>query len=87
MQIKRDFVLRCITGEKILVPVGKTAIDINGLVVLNEVGAFIWERIPQAADEQAIVDMILEEYDVSREEAAADAAAFLDKLRKLDILA
>lgn len=41
MKISKEFILREIAGEYILVPVGKTALTFNGLVTVNEVGAHL----------------------------------------------
>ena len=60
--------------------------DTNGLFVLTEVDAFLWERLPGAADEQELLQAVLEEYEVDEAQAAQDIAAFLDKLRELEIL-
>ena len=86
MKIKKELIKREIAGDTILVPVGKTVYDANGLFVLNELGGFRWERLPQAENAEQLCDAVLEEYEVSREEAARDIAEFLDKLRKLDII-
>ena len=42
MNVKLDFVLREIAGETLLVPAGKTALDLNGMLTLNETGAALW---------------------------------------------
>ena len=86
MKIKKELIKREIAGDTILVPVGKTVYDANGLFVLNELGGFLWERLPQAENVEQLCDVVLEEYEVSREEAARDIAEFLDKLRKLEII-
>lgn len=86
MKIKKELIKREIAGDIILVPVGKTVYDSNGLFVLNEVGAFIWDVLPGAENEGQIVEKILESYDVSPEAAAADTAAFLAKLREMGIV-
>ncbi len=86
MIIKKELIKRDIAGDTILVPVGKTVYDSNGLFVLNELGTFIWEILPQAQSEADIVDAVLEAYEVSAEEAKADVAEFLDKLKKLEII-
>ena len=86
MKIKKELIKREIAGDTILVPVGKTVYDANGLFVLNELGGFLWERLPQAENAEQLCDAVLEEYEVSREEAARDIAEFLDKLRKLDVI-
>ena len=86
MIIKKELIKREIAGETILVPVGKAVYDSNGLFVLNELGAFIWELLPSVDTEEEICSAVLAEYDVSKETAARDVAEFLDKLTQLDIL-
>ena len=86
MKIKKEFVTREVAGDTLLVPVGRTTVDLNGMITLNESGAFLWEALPAAENEAALVDRMLEEYEVDRATAAADVAEFLEKLRKLDII-
>lgn len=86
MEIKREFILRTIAGDRILVPVGKDAIDMNGLIILNEIGAFLWEHIPQAENEAALVDMVLAEYDADRETATEDVHQFMEKLMTMGVV-
>lgn len=86
MEIKKELIKRNIAGDTVLVPVGRTMYESNGLFILNELAAFIWDILPQADSEEAICKAVLEEYEVSPETAAADIAAFLDKLRKLEII-
>lgn len=40
MKIKEGFAKRNIAGSEIVVPVGKKALEFNGMVTLNETGAF-----------------------------------------------
>lgn len=86
MIIKKDLIKREIAGDTILVPVGKTVYDSNGLFVLNELGAFIWDILPRVETEAEICQAVLAEYEVSEEEASADVAAFLAKLKEMNIL-
>lgn len=86
MIIKKELIKRDIAGDTILVPVGKTVYDSNGLFVLNELGAFIWDMLPRVETEVEICRAVLEEYEVTAEEASKDVAAFLEKLRELKIL-
>ena len=86
MKIRKELIKRQIAGDTILVPVGKTVYDSNGLFVLNELGDFIWDLLPRVSSEEEICDAVLAEYEVSPHEAAKDVAEFMDKLRKLDII-
>lgn len=86
MNIKLDFVLRDIAGDLLLVPAGKAALDLNGMLTLNEVGAEIWRMLPEVADEEELIAKLLEIYEVEEPELRADVTDFLNALRKMGIL-
>ena len=86
MEIKKELIKREIAGDCILVPVGKTVYENNGLFVLNELAAYIWDIRPDVSTEEEIVDAVVGEYDVDRENAVRDAAEFLEKLRGFGII-
>ena len=86
MIIKKELIKREIAGDTILVPVGKSVLDSNGLFMLNELGAFIWDLLPGMESEDEICNAVLAEYDVSSETARQDVAEFLQKLRAMEII-
>ena len=86
MTIQKELVKREIAGDTILVPVGQTVYETNGLFILNELGSFLWDRLPDAEDEEALLQAVLAEYEVTGEVARADIREFLDNLRKLGII-
>lgn len=86
MKINGDFVLREIAGETILIPMNAAAQSMNGMAVLNELGAFLWERLPQAQQVEELTAAILAEYDVDAETAGRDVEEFLENLRQCGIL-
>ena len=86
MKIRYEFVARSIAGEHFLVPVGEAARQFSGMFAMNELGAFLWEAIPGAADEEELVDRVLDEYEVDRDTAEQDVREFLEHLRKIGIL-
>ncbi len=86
MKVKLEFVLRDIAGDLLLVPAGKSALDLNGMLTLNEVGGEIWRLLPEVEDEEELITRLLEIYDVEEEELRKDVAEFLNALRKLGIL-
>lgn len=45
MYVSKDFIVREIAGDYIVVPTGEEALKFNGLITLNEVGAFLWKKI------------------------------------------
>lgn len=86
MELKKEFVPREVAGEYLLVPVGRATVDLNGMITLNESGAFLWGKLPDVANEDALVDCLLMEYEIDRETAAQDVAEFLASLRELGII-
>lgn len=86
MKIKKSFIKREIAGDTILVPVGKTVVENTGLFVLNDVGAFLWDILPQAENEEALLQQVLCAYEVDAATAEGDIREFLDKLREMGII-
>ena len=45
MKVEKDFVLREIAGDYVIIPTGKTVLAFNGLITVNEVGADLWKML------------------------------------------
>lgn len=86
MTIKKQLIKRTIGDDTVLIPVGKTVLESNGLFMLNELGSFIWDILPKVETEEEICQAVLAEYDVSAQQVAADVSEFLNKLREMNIL-
>lgn len=86
MKINKKMILRDIAGEYILVPAAESVIDTNGLFVLTETAAFIWNNLPSVSDASEMAKMLTEEYDVSYEEAEEDTVNFFAFLRSHGII-
>lgn len=86
MKINKELVKRNVAGEVLLIPVGKTVFEYNGLMILNETGSFLWDLLPNTESEEDLVRQLLAEYEVSEDEAAADVREFIQKTRELGII-
>lgn len=86
MKLKKDFILREIMGDVVLVPINQSTSQFNGLITINELGKFIWENIEKAQDEEDLLQKILDEYEVDRETAKKDLDEFLQVLKDMDII-
>lgn len=86
MKIDKKFVLREIAGEYIIIPTGKTALDFNGLITVNEVGVSLWKMLQNEITFDGLVKGILDEYEVDEEVAREDIQEFLDALIEGGIL-
>lgn len=53
---------------------------------LNETGAFLWERIQQPTRVANLHSALVEEFDVSGDDAARDLFALLDELMKVNLI-
>lgn len=86
MKIDKNFVLREIAGDYIIVPTGNTALTFNGLITVNEVGAFLWELLQKDTTEEKMLDALLKEYDVDENTARIDIREYVEKLVESGIL-
>ncbi len=87
MKVKEDYLLRNVAGSHIVVPVGEGCLDFSGVITLNEVGAFLWEKLQNDVTEEGLVEALLNEYDVDRATAEADVKEYIEKLKGADLLA
>jgi len=80
MKTNKNYILRSIAGEAILVPTGSATSDFNGMINLSEVAAFIWNQIDASADLEDLVQKVVAEYDVEEATARKDTAGFIESL-------
>lgn len=82
MKIKAGLVLRNVASSYVVVPVGKEAVDFNGMITLNETGAFLWEKMTDGCTEEDLVNALLEEYDVSLEQAKDSVSHLVKEVKE-----
>ncbi len=86
MKISKEFILREIAGEYIFVPVGKTALEFNGLITINQIGVLIWEQLQKGCEIDEIIQLILDEYEIDEETATKDVNEFINYLKEKNII-
>ena len=86
MTIQKEFVLREIAGDYVIIPTGKTTLTFNGLITVNEVGAALWKMLQSDKSLDDLIQGILDEYDVEESVAREHIQEFLETLRKNGIL-
>ena len=74
MKRNTDFMLRDIAGEVILVPTGAATQQFNGMA------AFIWKNLDESKSKEALVDKIMDEFEVDEETARTDVEGFVGAL-------
>ena len=80
VRIAKEFILRDIAGDYVLVPTGATTQEFNGLITLSGTAKFIWENIEKANSLEEMVAWILDEYEIDEETALKDAVSFINQL-------
>ena len=86
MKLRGEFVVRQVMDNIVVIPVGQTALRLNGMILLNDVSKVIWDCLENGTTLEAIVAAVTDTFDVSDHEAQADISEFCDKLRKLQLL-
>ena len=86
MKLKFDFAVREIVGEYVMVPLGQGALEFSGMISTSETGAMLVEALKKDVSRQELLEMILTQYEIDEESAAADLDEFLAQLRKLNLL-
>lgn len=86
MKIKDGFVKREIAGSYIVVPVGNTIEEFNGMITLNESGSFFWDCFKKDITLEQAVKMVTDEYDIDQQTAAKDIENFIELLKTNNLL-
>ncbi len=86
MKIKDGYLLREVAGSHIVVPIGEGSMDFSGVISLNSVGAFLWNKLEKDCTKEDLVSAILSEYDVDKDTAESDIDEFLEKLKGAELL-
>ncbi len=86
MKIKEGFILREVANNFIVVAVGSAVKNFNGIINLNETGAFLWKVLEKGATKEELKKALLSEYEVSTDVAEQDITAFIGKLKEKGLL-
>ena len=86
MRIKEGFILRKVGSQYVVAATGKASENFNGMMRLNESGAFAFRLLQEGAAKEELVNRIVAEYDVSEEAARRDVENFLAALGEADAL-
>ena len=82
----KDFVFRQIDDETILVPIKDNLGDMGSIYNLNEVGAFIWAHLDGLKTINDIKNRIIEEFEISEQEAQQDLFEFVNQLKEIEAI-
>lgn len=81
-----DVICRQVGTESILVPIKNNVGSLDYIYTLSEVAARIWALLDGTHSLDEVIIAICEEYDVTREQAAADVAELVSDLENVSLV-
>lgn len=86
MRVKDGFICRSVGETHMAVPVGTRTQDVPGVIALSESGVLLWERLQNDVTIDDLVEVLLAEYEVERDQAEKDVRAFVSYLSENGLL-
>lgn len=87
MTIDKQYKLKDIAGEKVIILQGHHAIDMTKIISLNSTAEYLWNKFYDSSFELADVsEALVSEYDISKEIAENDAAEWCGKMLELGLI-
>ena len=83
---QEEIVTRSIAGETLLVPIRSNLADMQRIFGLNRVGEYIWQRLDGKLSLKAICDEVVDNFQVTEEQAKRDIRQFIGQLLEADII-
>lgn len=80
MKIIKDFILREIAGEHVLVPTGAASQEFNGMISMTDTAKFIWEHLESVQSLEEMVQTITDTYEVDEATARRDVIGLVNAL-------
>lgn len=82
MKIKEGFLLRNVAGNNVVVPVGQATLDFNGMMSLNDTGAFIFGKMIDGISREELIQAVMDEYEIEEQLATVDVDNFIEKVER-----
>ncbi len=86
MKLKNKYVLRTVADKTVAIAVENAGEQTEGVITLNETGAFIFGKLNEGVDVAEIAESFFKEYDISKTEAEKAVAAFMENLKASGLL-
>lgn len=83
MKLKEDLVLRHVGDDHVIVDPGQDIVDMSMVFILNDSAAWLWEELArQEFTDAGVAELLIEQYDVSYEQAQKDAQTLIETFEK-----
>lgn len=85
MKIKKEYILRKVAGENMVVPVGNETKLNPGIFQLNEAGMMLFELFQNGCEISDAVEMLVRTYNISNSQASEDVDDFVKLLNNYNL--
>lgn len=86
MKIKPGFIIKTIGLRHMVLPIDAQALHFNGVMTLNKSGLLLFEALQTEQTLESLVNLLMEQYEVSFEDARRDVVKFIETLKDKDLL-
>ena len=87
MRINRNFKIREVAGESIIVNQGKVGTDLTRIISLNSTAKFLYQKMEDREFEvEDAAQALIDEYGIEKELALKDAGKWVESLRGCGVL-
>ncbi|WP_343089456.1 PqqD family protein, partial [Methanocalculus natronophilus] len=62
MKIKKDYILRNVGDETVVVPTGEEAVNFNGMISLNDSGRLLFETLQKESTYEELINVMTNHY-------------------------
>ncbi len=81
-----NYIFRKIAGKRVLISVGDNIANFNGYIQLNDTASYLWQQLAEPRSVEELVFSLVNEFEVTEEEAEADINEFLSELAKKEMV-
>ena len=86
MKLKKGFEIVNVAGDYMLVPVDDQIDIFNGTVILNEVSAFMLNKLKHGVDKKELIRLLMDEYGIDSLVAKTDVEEAIKKMLKIGMI-
>lgn len=87
MKIKAGFTLKKVANHYIVVPLNEATDYFKGMIYLNHSSALLFQALQTGIHEEAaLIEVLLSEYEVTKEQAKQDIYKFIKELKEVGVL-
>lgn len=86
MKIKKGYILRKVNEDYLVAAIGKESKKFSGYIVLNNTGAFLWEKLEIGIEKNDLYKALQDEYGIDEETARNDVKEFISTLKGAKII-